>query len=79
MATSLKLGMSLQQNPFLIVPPLTLGHGRRRPPQQNCMALAVPGLRGRRQLAQLPEMVVIPRLRKIDTLKFWPEYPQLNS
>jgi hypothetical protein len=48
MATSLTLGMSLQQIPFLIVTPLTLGHGRLRPPQQNCMALRIVQLCKRR-------------------------------
>src|SRR5215216_3620982 len=34
-----EVGDAASTDPFLIVPPLTFGHGRLRPPQQNCMAL----------------------------------------
>src|SRR5215216_3535012 len=34
-----EVGDVASTDPFLIVPPLTFGHGRLRPPQQNCMAL----------------------------------------
>src|SRR5215213_9306769 len=34
-----EVGDVASTDPFLIVPPLTFGHGRLRPPPQNCMAL----------------------------------------